>query len=96
MRSRCLGARTTRKTIQIESHEDLLIAARRALGDPTTAEHLRRHDRGSSGCSACLPNATGARKARYIGAAKARLQALWFAALVNLTPIGRHPPVEAV
>ena len=27
---------------------------------------------------------------RYIGRAKARLQAAWAAALVNLNPIGRH------
>jgi len=35
----------------------------------------------------------GARKTRYIGAAKARLQALW--ALVNLNPIARHLGAEA-
>ena len=32
----------------------------------------------------------GARKSRYIGRQKARLQAAWAAALVNLNPIGRH------
>src|SRR5215211_3473104 len=37
-----------------------------------------------------LAHRYGARTARYIGAAKARLQALWAAALVNLNPIGRH------
>jgi hypothetical protein len=31
-----------------------------------------------------------ARKSRYLGAAKARLQAAWTAALVNLNPIGRR------
>jgi hypothetical protein len=37
----------------------------------------------------------GARQARYVGAAKARLQALWTAALVHLNPIGRHLATEA-
>jgi hypothetical protein len=32
----------------------------------------------------------GARKSRYFGRAKARLQASWAAALVNLNPIARH------
>jgi hypothetical protein len=32
----------------------------------------------------------GARKSRYIGSAKARLQAAWAAALVNLNPIGHQ------
>ncbi|MCA1697742.1 MAG: hypothetical protein LC790_02090, partial [Actinobacteria bacterium] len=32
----------------------------------------------------------GARKARYVGTAKARLQVHWTAALVNLNPIGRQ------
>lgn len=34
--------RSTRRTIQIEPNEDLLIAARHALDDPVAAEHLRR------------------------------------------------------
>jgi hypothetical protein len=32
----------------------------------------------------------GARKSCYVGGAKARLQAAWAAALVNLNPIARH------
>ena len=47
-------------------------------------------DRGSSGCSGLLAHRYGARKSRYIGSAKARLQAAWAAALVNLNPIGHR------
>jgi transposase len=95
LRSRCLGARTTRKTIQIEPHEDLLIAARQALDDPTRAEHLRRTRPRIERLLGLLVHRYGARKARYIGAAKARLQALWGAAPVNLNPIQRHLTVRA-
>lgn len=45
--------------------------------------------RASSGCSACSHTAT-TRESRYIDTRKARLQAAWTAALVNLNPIGRH------
>ena len=31
-----------------------------------------------------------ARKSRYVGSRKARLQAAWTAALVNLNPLGRR------
>ena len=34
-----------------------------------------------------LAHRNGAREGRYIGSAKARLQAAWAAALVNLNPI---------
>jgi hypothetical protein len=37
----------------------------------------------------------GARKSRYIGSAKARLQAAWAAALVNLNPIGHRLALQA-
>ncbi len=37
-----------------------------------------------------LAHRYGARKSRYIGSAKARLQAAWAAALVNLNPIGHR------
>ena len=37
-----------------------------------------------------LAHRYGARKSRYIGTRKARLQAAWTAALVNLNPIGQH------
>ena len=37
-----------------------------------------------------LAHRYGARKSRYIGSVKARLQAAWAATLVNLNPIARH------
>jgi Transposase DDE domain len=75
--------------------EELLIAARQALDDPYTAEHLRRSRPRIERLLGLLVHRYGARKARYIGAAKARLQALWSAALVNLNPIARHLVAEA-
>ena len=79
-----------RRQINLTEHEDLLITARQALADPDTADICAGPGRGSSGCSACSRSRYGARKSRYIGRAKARLQAAWAAALVNLNPIGRH------
>jgi hypothetical protein len=38
----------------------------------------------------CRSKPNGPRKSRYIGSAKARLQAAWAAAVVNLNPIARH------
>ena len=66
------------------------IAARQALDDPASAEHLRCSRPRLERLLGLLAHRYHARKARYIGAAKARLQALWTAALVNLNPIGRH------
>jgi len=37
----------------------------------------------------------GARKNRYLGTAKGRLQASWAAALVNLNPIGHRLRTQA-
>jgi hypothetical protein len=69
-----------------------LIAAGQALDDPATADHLRRtRPRIERLLRLALPQL----RARYIGAAKARLQALWGAALVNLNPIARHLAAEA-
>jgi len=90
LRSRCLGPRSAHKSLRLAREEELLIAARQALDDPHSAEHLRRTRPRIERLLGLLAHRYGARKARYIGAAKARLQALWAAALVNLNPIGRH------
>jgi Transposase DDE domain len=90
LRARCLGPRETGKTLQIEPHEDLLIAARQALEHPPNAEHLRRDRPRIERLISLLAHRYGARTARYVGAAKARLQGLWAAGLVNLNPIARH------
>jgi transposase len=79
-----------RRQLNLGEHEDLLIAARHALADPDTAEHLRRTRPRIERLLGLLAARYGARKSRYIGRAKARLQAAWAAALVNLNPIGRH------
>ena len=76
-----------RRQINLTEHEGLLIAARRALADPATAEHLRRTRPRIERLLGLLAVHYGARKSRYIGAAKTQLQAAWAAALVNLNPI---------
>jgi hypothetical protein len=52
--------------------------------------HLRRSRPRVERLLGLLVHRYGARKARYLGARKARLQALWAAALVNLNPISRR------
>jgi transposase len=94
LRDRCLGPRSSFRSIKLAPEEELLIAARRALDDAHNAEHLRRGRPRIERLLGLLAHRYGARKARYIGAAKARLQALWTAALVNLNPIGRHLGAE--
>ena len=89
LKRQCVPTRA-RKDILIAPDEELLIAARQALDDPATGEHLRRTRPRIERLLALLVHRYGTRKARYIGAAKARLQALWAAALVNLNPIGRR------
>jgi hypothetical protein len=84
-----------RRQISLSEHEDLLIAARRALADTDTAEHLRRTRPRIERLLGLLTGRYGARKSRYKGRAKARLQAAWAAALVNLNPIGRHLSAQA-
>ena len=79
-----------RRQVNLGEHEDLLIAARQALADPATAEHLRRTRPRIERLLGLLAARYGARKSRYIGRRKARLQAAWAAALVNLNPIGRR------
>jgi hypothetical protein len=89
LRARCTTARGDRQ-ILIAPDEELLIAARQALDDPSTAEHLRRTRPRIERLLGLLAVRYGARKSRYFGQAKARLQAAWAAALVNLNPIARH------
>lgn len=94
LRSRCLPPKGRRQVL-IAPEEELLIAARQAFDDPPTAEHLRRTRPRIERLLGLLVHRCGARKARYTGAAKARLQALWTAALVNLNPIGHRLVAEA-
>jgi transposase len=89
LKTRCLPQGKGRRQIVLAADEELLIAGRQALDEPPTAEHLRRTRPRIERLLGLLVHRYGARKARYIGAAKARLQALWAAALVNLNPIGR-------
>lgn len=89
LRAGCVNARGGR-SIEIEAHEELMVAARQALDDPATAEHLRRTRPRIERLLGLLAHHYGARKSRYIGRAKARLQAAWAAALVNLNPIARR------
>lgn len=90
LRDRCVApARGTRQVL-IAPDEELLIAARQALDDPATTEHLRRTRPRIERLLGLLAVRYGARKSRYFGQAKARLQAAWAAALVNLNPIARH------
>ena len=80
----------SRRQIRLIEHEELLQAGRHALRDPNTSEHLRRTRPRIERLLGLLAHRYGARKSRYIGSAKARLQAAWAAALVNLNPIARH------
>jgi Transposase DDE domain/Transposase domain (DUF772) len=89
LKDRCCPGRA-RRQINLGEHEDLLLAARQALADPATAEHLRRGRPRIERLLGLLAHRYGARKSRYIGSAKARLQAAWVAALVNLNPIGHR------
>ncbi len=89
LKATCCPGRA-RRQLNLTEHEDLLIAARQALADPATAEHLRRTRPRIERLLGLLAARYGARKSRYIGRAKARLQAAWAAALVNLNPIARH------
>lgn len=89
LKAACCPGRT-RRQINLVKHEELLLGARQALADPDTAEHLRRTRPRIERLLGLLATRYGARKSRYIGRAKARLQAAWAAALVNLNPIARH------
>ena len=72
-----------------------MIAARIALDDPQTAEHLRRRRPRIERLLSLLSHRYRARKSRYIGRQKAELQAAWTAALVNLNPISRRLALAA-
>jgi transposase len=89
LKAACCPGRS-RRQVNLTDHEAVLIAARQALDDAETAEHLRRTRPRIERLLGLLAARYGARKSRYIGRAKARLQAAWAAALVNLNPIGRH------
>jgi transposase len=86
LRAQCTS--TEQRNVTISSHEDLLQAARLALEDEATAEHLRRTRPRVERLLGLLAHRYGARKSRYLGRRKAEMQAAWAAALVNLNPIG--------
>ena len=89
LKPRCCPTRP-RKQLLLASEEELLIAARQALNDPINAEHLRHTRPRIERLLSLLAHRYRARKSRYIGSSKARLQAAWAAALVNLNPIANH------
>jgi hypothetical protein len=89
LKSRCCPTQP-RKAIELNPDEGLLIAARQALDDPATAEHLRRTRPRIERLLGLLAYRYHARQTRYIGTAKSRLQAAWTAAVVNLNPIGHQ------
>jgi transposase len=89
LKPRCAPYAGGRK-LTIARREDLLQAGRAALQDADTEEHLRRTRPRVERLIGVLATRYGARKNRYIGSAKGRLQASWAAALVNLNPIGHH------
>jgi transposase len=90
LRDRCVQPAGGFKAVLLAPDEELLIAARQALEDPITAEHLRRTRPRVERLLGLLAHRYQARKSRYIGTEKAHLQAAWTAALVNLNPIARH------
>jgi hypothetical protein len=89
LRDACCPGRS-RRQIPINEHEHLLQAGRAALADPAASEHLRRTRPRIERLLGLLSSRYRARKSRYIGRKKARLQAAWAAALVNLNPISKH------
>lgn len=96
LRDRCVAPGRGRRSILIAPDEQLLTAARQALEDPATAEHLRRTRPRIERLLGLLAHRYGARKSRYFGRAKARLQAAWAAALVNLNPIAQRLATASV
>ncbi|MDQ2759308.1 MAG: transposase, partial [Actinomycetota bacterium] len=89
LKDRCCPGRPNRH-IALGEHEEFLLAARQALNDPATTAHLRHTRPRIERLLGLLAHRYGARKSRYIGTDKTRLQASWAAALVNLNPIGHH------
>lgn len=94
LKARC--TKQERRQVELGRREDLLIAARKALEDPATAEHLRRTRPRIERLIGLLAHRYGARKSRYKGKRKAGMQAAFAAALVNLNPIGDALRVAAV
>lgn len=90
LRDRCVSPVRGDRAVLLAPDEALLIAARQALDDPATTEHLRRTRPRVERLLGQLAHRYRARKSRYLGTRKACLQAAWTAALVNLNPIGRH------
>jgi len=90
LRQHCVAPSRGIRQVLLAPDEELLIAARQALDDPDTADHLRRTRPRIERLLSLLAHRYGARKSRYLGRQKAELQAAWAAALVNLNPIGRH------
>lgn len=86
LQSRCAPGGRGRR-IDLRRREDLLQAGREALTDPPTREHLRRTRPRIERLLGLLTHRYHARKTRYRGKRKARLQAAWTAVLVNLHPI---------
>jgi hypothetical protein len=95
LRERCVGPARGDRQILIAPDEELLITARHVLNDSATAEHLRRTRPRIERLLGLLAVRYGARKSRYFGRAKTRLQAAWAAALVNLNPIARQLAARA-
>ncbi|MBA2774413.1 MAG: IS1182 family transposase [Nocardioidaceae bacterium] len=89
LKEQCCPGRA-RRQISLGEHEALMLAARQALADPATNEHLRRTRPRIERLLGVIAHRYGARKSRYIGTAKARLQAAWTAALANLNPIAHQ------
>ena len=89
LKTRCLAPRSPVRKLRLAAEEQFLLAARQALDDPARVEHLRRTRPRIERLLGLLAHRYGARKSRYIGTRKARLQAAWTAALVNLNPIGQ-------
>jgi transposase len=87
LKPRCAPYRGGRK-LTINKREDLLAAGRTALQDQDALEHLRRSRPRIERMISLLVVHCHARKSRYRGKRKARLQAACAAALVNLHPIG--------
>jgi hypothetical protein len=72
------------RRILIRADEEHLQAGQRALADQQVAEHLRRTRPRIERLLALLAHRYHARRSRYLGTAKATLQAAWTTALVNL------------
>jgi len=86
LRERC--APGGQRTIRISRREDLRQAAMRALLDPDEREHLYRVRPRIERLLGLIVHRYRGRRARYCGARKVTLQAVWTAVLVNLHPIG--------